>query len=436
MRTVLKSVSYAAVLTGVVLAMSLPAAGVQAAGVQAAGTPSAARPFPGRDIPAAATAASGYSLLYGVFCASANDCWAVGQRSSGAQLANLMLHWNGRSWSQSAVPNPSKADDELFNVRCLSATDCWTVGQYLKGNAWLAEALHWTGKKWISTKVAAYGGTGDNDATELYDSTCTASDNCWAVGSFGLGLAPPEKELNLSLHWNGKAWSKVPTPNPGGIKLTDSNFLGSVRCVSASDCNAAGAYGSIYTAKDIQLNEVLHWNGKHWTWIHVPNPAGTGDDTENQIEALACGARTSCWGAGLAGRDKPTQTYANEILHWNGSTWTTAKIPNPGGTKTGDSNFLFGATCDGSANCWAVGDYRNSDGADVNEALHWNGTRWSYVGTPNPAGSESLDRNGLYQVRCTSSTNCWAVGGQEPYLGTETAEILHWNGKRWSIART
>jgi hypothetical protein len=430
MRTVMKSVSYAAALTGVVLAMSLPAAGVRAAGTVRPAT----GPFPGRALPAAATASSGYSVLYGVFCASARDCWAVGQRSSGAQLANLVLHWNGKSWGQSAVPNPSKADDELFSVRCLNAKDCWTVGTYLKGNAWLAEALHWTGKKWISTKVPAYGGTAKNDATDLFDSTCTASDNCWAVGSFGLGLAPPEKVLNLSLHWNGKTWSKVPTPNPGGIKLTDENFLDTVRCVSASDCNAAGAYGSIYSAKDIQLNEVLHWNGKHWSWIHVPNPAGTGDDTENELETLACGAKTSCWGVGLAGKDEPTQTYANEILHWNGTKWADVKIPNPGGTKTGNINYLYGATCDGSANCWAVGEYRNSHNADVNQALHWNGRHWSYVATPNPAGSESLDNNELYQVRCTSSTNCWAVGAKEPYLGTQTDEILHWNGKRWSIS--
>jgi len=70
----------------------------------------------------------------------------------------------------------------------------------------------------------------------------------------------------------------------------------------------------------------------------------------------------------------------------------------------------------------------------VNQALHWNGRHWSYVATPNPAGSESLDNNELYQVRCTSSTNCWAVGAKQPYLGTQTDEILHWNGKKWSIS--
>lgn len=430
MRAVLKSVSCAAVLTGVVLAMGLPAAGVRAAGTSSPAIVS----FPGRAVPAGATTSSTYSLLYGVFCPSAKDCWAVGQRSNGGQLANLVMHWNGKSWRRSAVPNPSQADDELFNVRCVSATDCWAVGQYLKGESWLAEALHWTGKKWVSTKVPAAGGTGHNDATELYDSTCTASNSCWAVGAFGLGLTPPQKELNLILHWNGKKWIKVRPPNPGGTKLSDINFLGSVRCVSASDCNAAGAYGSLSATTNIQLNEVLHWNGKSWSWIHVPNPAGTGNEKQNEVQTLACGATTSCWGAGLYGTYASPETFANEMLHWNGKKWTKFTVPNPAGTKAGDTNFLFGATCDGSANCWAVGEYRNSHDATVNEALHWNGRRWYYVSTPNPAGSESLDGNELYQVRCVSSKNCWAVGGSQPYLGTQTAEILHWNGKKWSVS--
>jgi hypothetical protein len=428
MRRILRSASFAVAAAGVLLTMSLPVAGAQATGQPRP----AAGPLVGRVQPGVATAAPTYGVLFGVYCASKTDCWAVGQRSRNEQLANLMMHWNGHTWKQSAVPNPSQADDELFNVRCLTAKDCWAVGEYIKGEAWLAEALHWNGKKWYATKVPAYGGTGNNDVTELEDSTCTAASNCWAVGSFGLGEAPPQKLLNLVLHWNGKSWSKQRPPNPGGTKLTDQNWLDAVRCVAASNCNAAGAYGSVLTAKNIQLNEVLHWNGKHWSWVHAPNPAGTGKGKNNQVDALACGAKASCWGVGLAGTDNPTETFANEILHWNGGKWTKATVPNPGGTKKGNLNFLFGATCDGPANCWAVGQYRNSHNVEVNEALHWNGRRWYLVGTPNPASS-SNGINELYQVRCTSSANCWAVGGSQPYLGIETREILHWNGKRWSI---
>jgi hypothetical protein len=102
------------------------------------------------------------------------------------------------------------------------------------------------------------------------------------------------------------------------------------------------------------------------------------------------------------------------MLHWNGAKWRKVAVPNPAGTKTGNTNFLYGATCDGSADCWAVGEYRNSNNATVNEALHWDGKRWSYVGTPNPAGSESLDSNVLYQVRCARARTAGQSGPASP----------------------
>jgi hypothetical protein len=378
---------------------------------------------------------SSFHVLYGVFCTSVANCWSVGQRSSGSALVNQILHWNGKSWRQSPTPNPGGTgefdDNELFAVRCLSARDCWAVGEYLKAHSWLGEALHWTGKKWYSTAVPAAGGTGKNDVTELFDSTCTATNNCWAVGDFGLGNAPPVKNLNLILHWNGKKWSRMRPPNPGGTKLADLNFLDAVRCVSAANCNAVGGYGSAISARYNSLNEVLHWNGRQWSWVRVANPAGTGYGDDDQLDGLGCGAPATCWGAGYSGKNEPTETFQNEILRWNGAKWTRVKVPNPGGTKTDDTNFLYGATCDGAANCWAVGEYRNSANATVNQALHWNGKRWYYVGTPDPSGETSLDYNVLYAVRCTSGANCWAVGGSLPPGGLAN-EILHWNGKKWS----
>jgi hypothetical protein len=433
MRTVLKAGSFAVVLSGMLLAMSLPAAGrIQARTV----VRPASGPFPSGLRPNV-TASSSFHILFGVYCTSAKNCWSVGQQSSGNALLNQILHWNGKSWQQSKTPDPGGtkgfADNELFAVRCLSAKDCWAVGEYLKGNHWLGEALHWTGKKWLSTAVPAYGGTAKGNATELFDSACTAANNCWAVGDFGLGNNPPKKLLNLVLHWNGKKWSRLRVPNPGGTKMTSLNYIDAVRCVSAANCNAVGAYGSVPSDKDIYLNEVLHWNGKRWSWVHVPNLAGTSSGDDNQLVALGCGATTSCWGAGYYGQNEPTQTFRNGMLHWNGKKWTTVKVPNPGGTAMGETNFIFGVTCDGSGNCWAVGEYRNSHGSVVNEALHWNGKRWYLVGTPNPAGSGFLNLNTLYAVRCTSSANCWAVGGALPKGGYMGNEILHWNGKKWSV---
>jgi hypothetical protein len=433
MRQFLRSACFAAAATCVLLAMSLPAAGARGSTVQLG-----AGPVRGRVVPARPATSETFSTLYGVYCNSARDCWSVGQHLAGGADVNQILHWNGTAWRQAKTPNPGGAtdlsDNALYAVRCLDSADCWAVGDYLKGHAWLGEALHWNGKKWSSTAVPASGGTGKNDLTELFDSTCTAAGSCWAVGEFGLGYPAPQKLLNLVLHWNGKKWSQVrPVPNPRGIKLTDLNYLNAVRCGSAANCNAVGSYGSTLSTVNNNLNEVLHWNGQKWSWVRVPNPAGIRANDDDQLVGLGCGASNSCWGAGYSGLNEPPDTFENQILHWNGAKWTTVKVPDPGGTKGEDQNFLYAATCDGSADCWAVGEYHNKR-AIVNEALHWNGKRWYYVGTPNPGGTQPLDQNYLYGVRCTSSADCWAVGGDLPYLASGFAnEILHWNGRKWSI---
>jgi hypothetical protein len=167
--------------------------------------------------------------------------------------------------------------------------------------------------------------------------------------------------------------------------------------------------------------------------VHVPNPGGTGEGVQNELGALACGAPASCWGGGFYTTINPVTTLLNEMFHWNGAKWTRVKIPNPGRTNAQTVNYVLGATCDGPADCWAVGEYENSHGATLNQALHWNGKSWYHVGAPNPGGTTSSDENYIYAVRCTSRANCWAVGASAPHLGIEANEILHWNGRKWAV---
>lgn len=95
---------------------------------------------------------------------------------------------------------------------------------------------------------------------------------------------------------------------------------------------------------------------------------------------------------------------------------------------------LAGATCSSSRNCRAVGSYHNTVGIFVNEALHWNGMKWSLVFTPNLGGTATDDLNVLLAVRCTSGASCWAVGIKQTGTVSYQDEILRWNGKKWSAS--
>jgi len=430
MRVMRSSGLYAAVLVAVLsAAATLPVAGVQAAARSASTGRSSGRPS------VLAPAPASFSILSGVFCTSAASCWAVGAHSSGKAVVNQVLHWNGTAWREAFVPNPGGAATGfvslLYAVRCLDARDCWAVGEYAKGKAYLDEALHWNGRKWHSVATPAPAGSRNGDINELYDSTCTSSASCWAVGDYGNSNGTSEKRLNQILHWNGKRWSRVRVSNPGGTGVGHVSTLSAVRCLSSANCLADGNYGTTAASTDVMLNEAMHWNGKSWSQIRTPNPGGTAFGHMSQLYALACGSSTSCWGAGSYGTNEPTATSLNEILHWNGRKWTHAVTPNPDGSSPGAFNQLYGATCSSSRNCWAVGSYDNSVGAIVNEALHWNGSKWYLVSTPNPDGTADGHRNTLLAARCTSSINCWAIGYLETG-GRFQHEILHWNGKKWS----
>lgn len=442
---------YAAVLSGLgmLAAASLTAAGVQAAVLSPAPSSARVRSLPQPEmvdgaVPATVAPSAALSVLGGVFCPSRTRCWAVGGQdgAGGKGIVNQVLRWNGRTWRKVSVPNPggTGADNisELSAVRCTAPGNCWAVGDRSGGGALVNQALHWNGRKWKVVPTPDPGGSGGGKVSELEDSTCITSADCWAVGDFGSGTAgPKEKRINQVLHWNGRKWSRLRVVNPGGTRIGHVNTLYSVRCRSAADCTAVGDYGTT-SASGVLRNQALQWNGKRWSLANTPNPGGTKSGGVNEIFALGCAAADSCWGAGTYGSSKPPGKNLNEVLHWNGKTWTKVTVPNPDGTKTGAGNQLFAATCLSSADCWAVGNSGATNvgvGVGRNAALHWNGRRWSKVTTPNPGGTAAGDVNELEGVRCISSGNCWAVGILQSKTNGFRDEILHWNGKKWSTAQ-
>src|SRR5262249_14807472 len=68
--------------------------------------------------------------LFGVTCASTTDCWSVGQyrdsTDSSQPLQTLIEHWDGTSWS--IVTSPNDVASLLSGVACTSASDCWAIG--------------------------------------------------------------------------------------------------------------------------------------------------------------------------------------------------------------------------------------------------------------------------------------------------------------------
>jgi hypothetical protein len=257
---------------------------------------------------ASAPDASSAYFLNGVNAISATDAWAVGGQA-GSSTRTLILHWNGTKWSQVASPNPSTISNGLYGVSAASASDAWAVGRYLPGSSATFSTLteHWNGTKWSDVASPSPGAT----SNALFGvSTLTPAD-AWAVGD---SLATQPGQLRtVVLHWNGQAWTQVASPDPGA----SFNVLDGVSAVSASDAWAVGNYSSNKGLTASTL--ILRWNGKDWTRVPSPSPNPNSSGYNN----LAGVSTVSPDYAVAAGSSVDTFTGVNLALieDWNGSKW-------------------------------------------------------------------------------------------------------------------
>jgi hypothetical protein len=291
--------------------------------------------------------ATNFNDLLGVATVSARGAWAVGVSSSPGSELTLIAHWNGHHWRQVSSPSVPGERNELDAVTATSPINGWAVGS--AGSRTLIE--HWNGQHWA---VAHGSGPGrSTPAGQLSGVTATSSRDAWAVGQQFDSKGFP---ATLILHWNGKTWKKVPSPNPAGASGT--NVLFAVDATSASNAWAVG----FSRTKSSTHTLIAHWNGKAWRAVPSPNPNGpAAGDTLHGVTVT--GARNA-WAVGSTMPGKFARTL---IAAWNGKTWQRIPSPNPG-TQTNDSLLSIDATS--AHNTWAVGSFFNANQADQTIAIH------------------------------------------------------------------
>lgn len=239
---------------------------------------------------------------------------------------NQVLHWNGARWSRLRVPSKAgtKAHhfSSLYTVRCLTSRNCLAVGS-AGGNPVTGPAtdqsLRWNGRRWalVATPSPVSTSTTRNDS--LGGLGCAGTATCWAVGVTGTGGASG-RMLNQILHWNGTKWIPARSPQPDGTGSGADNELFWVTCVSKSDCWGVGAYGSISSGTGMILNQALHWNGRRWAQVHTPNPGGTSNEDLSALFGARCATSDNCWAVGL--KEPKDGSVTNQILRWNGTRWS------------------------------------------------------------------------------------------------------------------
>jgi hypothetical protein len=429
----------------------------------AAAPPAAARPgTPGQRGPARlaadiwrvvptvspAAAAKTQSALFGASLASAGDGWAVGNLvttvpnpQGGPRLVvsrALAERWNGTRWRQVVMAQPATQHALLQGVADLGSSDAWAVGftgDVAPGTSSLSGGLveHWDGTRWqiVSTPGSA--------AETLTAVAGTGPDDVWAAGAMNLGAPPPAGDNTFFEHFNGTSWRAV--PGPAGNFSEDPVEVTALAAISPNDVWAVGTQNPELSGQPGSLNLAAHWDGKTWTVVPTPDlgnsvsqadvPTGvtavsTNDVWASGVEFTGCpaaGARSGPQRA-IGGRApvlpltlrlRPGGLRRPQgatgpclvpyVLHWDGTTWSLINTPDPGAF----GSALEGITALSASDIWAVGQTQSSAKGPVRTLTeHFDGTSWTVVPSPDPgkAGDDEL-----FAVASPGGRQVDAVGG-------------------------
>jgi hypothetical protein len=323
------------------------------------------------------------------------------------------------SWRIVSSPNmPGLPHSALRSVTALSPTQAWAVGvTYAVGdtvgpvNSLIEQ---WDGSAWQIVASAGY------DA--LAGVAAISSSDVWAVGgqlNYGVvgGIVQPERPLIM--HWDGTAWSVVPSVRPADANAVE---LSSVTSITSRDVWAVGRQdtGSAHLLQPL----VEHWDGAAWHLVSSPLPQGATNGMLTAVTRIP--GTNQLWAGGESSKYAVPTLPEPLIERWDGTAWQIVTGPAlPNGALGGTWNGLVALS---ATDAWAVGTYYVRNPVDLHPLIgHWDGTRWTTVANPEASGElNSVAAAGAHDVRAAGSmlTGSDAHGRRVPLLE-------RWNGTAW-----
>jgi hypothetical protein len=320
----------------------------------------------------------------------------AGWAALGAAAATVVLLGGtaaaATGWTVVTVPQTG-ISTVLYGAFARTGTDAWAVGRQFGASGQPAPppvAYHWDGSAWSLVSTPAL-----TAAASLVAVSASSATDAWAVGWTG-GYT----HRALSEHWNGSAWSIVPGPGSSAKFFA----LRGVADLSPSSAYAVGTDPGV----------AYHWDGTAWRTVTLP-------DASFVASSITAVSATDIW---LTGSTSAGATA--EAMNFNGTGWTVVPMQQP----TANTAVLNGVTAVAANDIWAVGEVRSPSGGAVGTLTeHWNGSAWSIVPSPTPAGTFPV----LNAVAARGSGDVYAVGYAQPGgSGVTQGLILRWNGTAWS----
>lgn len=165
-------------------------------------------------------------------------------------------------------------------------------------------------------------------------------------------------------------------------------------------------------------------------WAVVPSPnVGTYGSL---LKGVSARTASDAWAVGGTARSSSNDTLA---VHWNGSSWSAVSTPNPvascqDGNIQWTGNTLNAVAVVGATQAWAVGTSCYSQSTLVER---WDGSSWQIVPSPSlTTGGDGIE-NDLYGVAAVTTSDVWAAGFYAGPTGADLTLVEHWNGSAWKV---
>jgi hypothetical protein len=224
--------------------------------------------------------------LNGVVDLSSTDAWAVGGTNPSS---GLVEHWNGKTWSLVTLPDANFTPSTDDAISAVSANDVWILGHTVNSATGVvtSETLHFNGTSWKAVPLQQPNATNFN----LNSLSAISATDIWAVGQVR-SSSTDANGSTLIEHYNGTAWSIVPSPTPH----FDPTLTG-VAGRSATDAYAVGTELPSANGGPEQAL-ILRWNGKSWI------KDGDGTIGGSPMAAATFPGATTEWAVGISSSEQ------------------------------------------------------------------------------------------------------------------------------------
>jgi hypothetical protein len=334
----------------------------------------------------------------------------------------------GHGWQFSfQLPADAGETDRVLAIAATDADHAWAVGgkpgKVAGQTVGVPAVFTWNGKSWSEAKLPGPAREGYFSAV-----SATSADNVWAIGGCQEGCS------SFAAHYNGSGWTWYSSPAKGpdsgmaalgtsDVWIADYTHLlhrtgrtwksynapgwNGVWTVAGTASNSAWAAG---LASITLQPEVLHWNGSSWSTVKGLPSVALPVNGEAIPESIAIGTHKDVYVAGLIEYPAPPsnlETYKPFVLHEYRDKWTLLTIPASFPAGYGLSQLAS----DGAGGFWASAVFAGASTTSVAQKLvHYSGGTWTVTALPTiPKSGDTPSNPSVDQLAAVPGTRqVWA----------------------------